>query len=702
MPIIVPPGTEGLEGLTLNGLDLNDGASFVLEALDFGKPEYRSEWANGTDADGDLLTREPRLANRTITARVRVVQQTTNALSLEKVEQVVQNVRAAARTTGGVALVWTPYDTTVNELTFYVLQGNVQGLPISHSGEDAGYLVRSPILTLELVCGPYGYGDEVLYGTSTTSSDPIVELVVSDIPGDAPADGTLVVTDMSTHDRRFLEWGQEGPNYDAATSLYVHGASMTLTGYNGWAVLRTGEYDPSATGANSVRITATSSYQAMCRTPRLTHVGSYRVRARVYGGKTTSQVRLAWQVGEGVWTRNPAASLVVANDWCDLDLGTIEISEATTGTHSWRGVIEAIETGGSTATVDVNGLQLIPIDSGYGKAVSVTGIDSTTPIGWTGYDTFIQAPGALSGKTLPIGGTWTTSGDALDFSVYATTTMPLYRGSAAYSDVNTGPKNGRLAIASGTASMTNTDVLAWFTNLYYATNALPSMGCVARYVDGSNFLSASLYATGTSTCTLIVEKTKAGTLSTVSYVNLTYKAPSRAAIRLNVTSGGDFTCTLYQVSSGTPFALGPEYASITGYDADLATGGTLDDGKAGVVDYNSGSAYGYYAAGVYLCFNGVYITAPSSDAVVYSGRRARIGVTERVHEASAGTYWGTIPTYRGGPVKVPCAGAAGASSRFAVRLKRKNVESFSDTEIADSTKVELYYRPLWTVARGAG
>ena len=152
-------------------------------------------------------------------------------------------------------------------------------------------------------CRPGGYGDLVT-GPVQTTAGPIVQVLVQNVPGDMPTDEAyIVITDQSSQARRHVEWGAEWLHYDAATSLVIDSDSLTLTGFSGTLYTFAGAYDPNATGPNTVGSTTFSTPTAMAGTGAQAHVGTFRVKARVYvdistGSGHNARYRLAWRAGD--------------------------------------------------------------------------------------------------------------------------------------------------------------------------------------------------------------------------------------------------------------------------------------------------------------------------------------------------------------------------------------------------------------------
>lgn len=147
-----------LEQWTLDGLALNDGTVLTLESLEAPPPSELEEWIKGADSHGALLAREPLCDNRTITMGLRVERQATMDLALAKIGLVVDKLKEAQRNANGLALVWVPADATLSG-TFRCLSGQISELPINI---QSGWLVKTPLVTLRLVCLPFLEGAEVI------------------------------------------------------------------------------------------------------------------------------------------------------------------------------------------------------------------------------------------------------------------------------------------------------------------------------------------------------------------------------------------------------------------------------------------------------------------------------------------------------------------------------------------------------------
>jgi hypothetical protein len=142
-----------IEGLVLHTLDLN-AAPWTLEALEVPPPGKRMEWTQGADADGALLLRDPLTENRVVTARVRVDQAASMDDALEQVHELVALLEDAETRVHGLPLHWTPAESTRTG-TFQVLAGEIVELPVEPTGQNAGWLQRTPVLTVRMTCAPF-------------------------------------------------------------------------------------------------------------------------------------------------------------------------------------------------------------------------------------------------------------------------------------------------------------------------------------------------------------------------------------------------------------------------------------------------------------------------------------------------------------------------------------------------------------------
>jgi hypothetical protein len=400
------------ESLILDGVELNDLTSdYVLRSIDFPVPKKRYEWVTGADADGAWLVRDPLFENRTIPMSLRVAQQATMDQALAKIAVLVGKLEEAEQQPDGLPLVWTPANST-KSITFHVLTGEVDGIPVTRDGADRGWLRNYPIVNLTLTCRPFGYGALVSAAASASGSTPLITVDVASVAGDVPAEGTIVVTDLASKSRRDALWGLEQRYYTpggGAAPLTLAAGSLVTTGFAGTAGTLAGAYL-----SNVITASAADQPTAICGTGNQPHIGTYRVRARVQAGSVAARFRLAWQDGDGPFSTNPPIAVPAAGGWCEIDLGPITIEPSALGAQRWTGRVEAYTTDGAAQTVYVNLLELIPAGEGYGRARAAYAYKSGVVVAREDFSGFTS--GNLNGRTAPAGGAWATAGDATDFA----------------------------------------------------------------------------------------------------------------------------------------------------------------------------------------------------------------------------------------------------------------------------------------------
>lgn len=649
------------EAFTLDSLALNDGTTFAVTSVSWPPPRQRQDWIGAADSEAQLLVRNPLHENRKVTLRILVVPQSTMDLALAKIAQVLDKLQKASQYTDGIGLVWTPATSTLS-CTFDVLSGEITDLPIDW---ENGWLAKSPEFTIELTCKPYWRGTETLTSTAS-SSTPYVEKEITGVTGDVPALGRLIVTDTASQSRRHVEWGLEGPlTYNASTSLLIDSDNMVTSGFGGSQTTQSGAYDPNASGNSVILAVARTSPTAMCGTGNLSHVGAFRVKGRFYASTGTS-VRLVWQAGDGPVSSNPWVVTPSTAGWAEIDLGQITIPVVVSGTQRWTGRVE-IKTSSGTNNTYLDYMVLVPLADGYGKSRAAYSYIAGALVGFDDF-TGTTATSALNARVAPAGGTWATSGDATDYTFADDFGEEQIVRSAASST------SGRFAIL-GTTNYTDTDISARVrvdsASPTQLTAALPSV--VARYVDSSNYLRASLMANGAY---LELTQVVAGVATTVLSAAFGYTTLVFYKIQLVVYAGGRAIATIYTDA-------GASLTSVEMSTTALATSGTLASGKVGLRDYNSGasSAARYY--------DNVTMATPAAEPiVVYSGRNMQIRHDDVIRQDSTGTYTGRPQSYKGTRFMVPVG-----TSRVMVKARRNDVETAADDNVTDATQIQIGWTP---------
>lgn len=667
------------EGVVLNGLDLNDGTNYTVESFTVPPAKKRPEWITGGDSNGARLAREALYENRTVTCRVRVEQKATMDLALAAVGALTDKLQEAEK--GGVDLVWTPADSTKSG-ALEVLMAEVDSLPVVVQGDDAGWYVKSPVAEVTLTCRPGIRGAEVV-GTPASSTDPLVTVELTGVTGDLPADGRLIVTDNATQSRRHVEWGLESLHYPTSSppSLLIDSDGLVTTGFAGTGTTRSGAYDPGAAGNSVIQATLATQPVAVCGTGNLSHVGTFRVKARVYAVATLPEqvwVRLAWSEGDGPYRANPYVTPPVINGWAEVDLGLIIVPAKVLGTQRWTGRIEASTTAVGT-TIDIDVLELIPAGEGYGVA---RGEYAYKPGVLVARDEFTGtiAGGGLNTRVAPLGGTWATAGAATDL-VFS----DLGGGETVIRSTTSDAGAGRLAVL-GATDYTNVEVgVDFFLN---AATGAPTTRVLLRYTDANNYAYAQVQhepAGYSSALSLLV--VVAGVTTALGGVVCPDARLAWHTLRVVASASGQ--CYAQVIKAGAVVA------TVSGQSSVLATAGALATGKPGFADLHA------ITGAVDRLYDNFYAATPAAEPIaVYSGQSLEVRSDSAIREDSTGTYWGPAPSYRGSRFTVPPAGAGARKVRVAVKARRNDVAVAADDNIADSLTVQANYSPRWlTVPR---
>jgi hypothetical protein len=652
------------EALTIDGLAVNDGTTFGMQSFDAPVPRQRQDWIGAADSETQLLVRNPLHENRKITARISVIPQSTMDTAHDKLLLLLDKLQKASRYTDGITMTWAPA-TGTRTATFDVLAGEITDLPIDW---ENGYLAKAPTITIELTCKPYWRGTETLTSTAS-SSTPITTLEIAGVTGDVPALGRLIVTDTATQSRRHVEWGLEGPlTYNNATSLILDSDNLVTTGFAG-VQFAGSAYDPNASGNNAIQVTLISGGAvAACGTGNQSHIGSFRVKARVSTANIDNLIRFSYRAGDGPWSSNEWAPLIQANNWIEVDFGTITIPTTLSGTQRWTGQVEMIGAASSPGVMYVDYLLLVPVSDGYGKARASY---SPTPGVIAGYDQFTSttAGSALNARVAPGGGTWATSGDATDFAFVdgtLTTTGELISRSVTSAA-------GRFALL-GTATPSDVAAEVKVLNDVWASNGTNSdQGVLMRWTNSSNFLCVVLRRVmssgGVPSAALEIRQMVAGVetvLASTSYIS------SRMSGTLMTVAGVAY-------SSGKVYAtltlLGATVATADANSTAVAAGGALATGNTGILDRSTFTGARYY--------DEFAVSTPAAEPVaVYSGRNMQIRYDDVFRQDSTGTYTGRPQSYRGSRFLVPVG-----TSRVLVKARRNDIEAAIDDQVTDATQI---------------
>lgn len=665
--ILVLDPSEVADGRTELALHPADGSPSAPIMIRTEGPDWGDAEVTPYDADGRYgsVPVAYRQANRVVTVPLLVQDLGTPARQLQQKVALLQRE-------GG----WLKRELPDGSVRYMDVVGATLGMG-GGSAQAAGLLDNEVDLSIEYLPDSYGDEEELAVTGGDTGSGEWIGVV--SVPGDHPARCRIVATEGSGSDQLGLLVGVRSRHYDdASTAALVYEAEdltpldaaaiVTLSGASGGASNNAVRHNNLSTEWTPVLSTEHAT------DGDLTHVGSYRVWARVYSSSSsTPSLRFLWDVGDFTAPAINDSYTIPMNSASYLaDLGEIRIDKFSAGVHRWKGVIQAKGvTSGDNVYIDKLWLQ--PLDEFASRAIY--GLD--TNIGLSSYsarDGFNQAAGNLSGKSATVGGAWATTGATTDFAVEATG----HTVQRSTSVVETGPR-----LASVGSSLTTMAVRADVTLPAIDAGKSVATGVVGRYVDGSNYFSAYLQTTDASRASLVATKTVAGGHSGGA------QSPPFAAdgttiyrIGLIVTSTGRYVAWVSLPDSDDPIMV------VGGQDSALATGGTLASGKPGLTDWSLATSPGTRTLDNFAAW------VPTTDAVIFANQSLEIRHDAFERETSDGGSYSRI-TPIGDLVRLPASGVEDRPCEIFLKATRGDFDRIPDSAAADALSVTVNARPSW-------
>jgi len=649
-----------------------------LVEMDLTPPDIEPMYATSADTEGDPFV-DSRFRNRIISLTF-ISTSSTDALLQAGIQSIQQKLEKLRREGGTLKMTTQAGTTAVGDVNFARFKPEFS--PDLYASNNHGLKY-----TLEFECKPLFRGAAVLQSDHAETTLPALIFTETTLVGDAPGLGKLVVdNDDATNSQYWLAWGVQSRYYDAATSaaLFYEAESRTAQGGSATAV---GPSGASGGGSNVMRNTAlATSYSSVLSTQasgagaHLSHVGTFRVWARVQMPTSNTgnvSVRLAWAEADFARVVQNEESLLTADlngTWRLVDLGLVTLTKVAQGTQRWEGRILAKSTTAGD-DIDVDCLFIIPTSEGYGEASGVQQFDTVTS--FSARDEFDQSVGVLTGKTAPVGGTWGGAGDADDFSVVGPGT--LQRTASSDADQNTG-RYVTLSTPSLTNVLVQIDTQA--NNVGGGGTARQWMGVLARYTDVNNWLFGGIGTVGSAQAWYLVIKRVAGTTTIRQAVSSFPIVSSGCTVRLAADASGRYALWVFRGQPGFPV--------MSGYDAVLATGGTLATGKVGIYDVL------VTATSAIRNYDNFFAAVPVIDAAVFPSQSLEIRNDRVIREDSGGTLWTTPSSYEGDYLLVPAAGKEARTARFFVKGSRNNPATGPDLSI-DDISARLTYTPRYLV-----
>jgi hypothetical protein len=375
-------------------LDLNEaGLQTTSAGVDFGEASIKAYLAEQQYGEGAVSFRVP---NRVITIPLMLGAGVTDSLAgdiaeEEEVRRKLNEKIALLQRQGGVLLRQRPgheplyADIVTASLTVPDVYGETGGV--------------EPNTVLKCECLPDFYGEEITLDPLEEDGQIVAVLQESGsqaaIKGDYPARTRIVLTEAAKADQRGALWGLRSTFFDATPTSALFFDAKDMTPINGATVVpKEGTFSGEAIelAASEAGVWHPLMTTDLSAGPdELTHVGSYRVAARVWAPVVGEQVRLVWSADDATApTTNAAQAVRGGEEFSIVDLGEIRLQRPPIGEHWWRGVLQVNSPGGA---VVVDRLWLQPVDDGAGK-LRATGTPTSTLLSPDSIGKYIEGEGA--------------------------------------------------------------------------------------------------------------------------------------------------------------------------------------------------------------------------------------------------------------------------------------------------------------------
>jgi hypothetical protein len=346
-PLVVTPGPLSVSEIA--HLDLSDGQTSLdllgdppwgLYLVEFTPPVVARENTYVPGPEGQRRVRS-RPQNAVGSARVRIDRQEESSASFaDDIDALQMMVESAHKRKG--TLTFEPPN--LDEVTY-----DIESCQITEAPADGPRMTkRMQEFVIEFECRPYGRLATIIAWTSQSLSGPLAaaEIDAADVPGHVDALAELTLTDTSSEDANFVEFGVGQQGYDPDAGLLIDDTEMDVSG----------DFVGTQTGTDPVTTALTTTSVPCCGTPAQTMGGRQKIAALVHSDADDVWLRFSWRLDEG-----PRAY----GRWIELRAGAtleptvavIDVGDAT----RWHGRFDAF-VGSGTATLLIHGAYVIPAE----------------------------------------------------------------------------------------------------------------------------------------------------------------------------------------------------------------------------------------------------------------------------------------------------------------------------------------------------
>jgi hypothetical protein len=359
--LVFDPVSEDAGNAELSVFDGSDGIELVSHS--YPTPQLDLLLASNVDMDGELPVSR-RYGNRTISLTV----ECRCADALRELQAKVAKVGAE-----GGTLQWTLPGG--EKITFDLLahQGFEPRFDIAYHTSLGAFCS----VDINLLAKPFGRGAEEDLGDNVETTLPVLVFTETDIKGDVPALGRLVIDEDQSQLQRFVVWGLQSRHYSSAATAALFFQAESCTALN-----TTGDAGPSgASGSTLVDGALAADHRNQFRLtnghvgPDVTHIGNFRVFARVQVPSTnagTVSVAFQQQVGATI-INNPDVAIDPAYEghWVIVDLGFVHLPGPEWGIPYFKALRTLARSTANNDAIYWDWVILIPFDEGHGEAASI-------------------------------------------------------------------------------------------------------------------------------------------------------------------------------------------------------------------------------------------------------------------------------------------------------------------------------------------
>lgn len=641
------------------------------EGIDYGDGEIAAYMA---DMERGSSPVDYRIPNRQIV--IPLILKTSGTTTFAQIRLLLQKKVARIQQEGG----WIKRTTASGSTVF----ADVVNATLKLGGDWMQGRTNNPVdinAELRLEAIPDWYGAEITLPDRVEVTNSELIWTETGVLGDYPGRLRLVVdNDQAGAPQLGLLWGIRSRHYSNSTTAQLKYEAETCTPLDA-AGIGGGVLSHSNLSTTWTAILSTNQGAAA-----LTHTGTYRVWARAAAvpsipGSPLPSIRLVWDVGDfALPSENAPVQIPGPSLFYVVDLGEVRLDRVPAGSHRWQGIIQGRGVAGGE-NVQFDKIWFQPVDEGAGVLRAPVNYEP----GLSSYlarDEFNQTAGAVSGKAAPVGGSWAgVAGSDTDDFVVEATGHNLQR-SAVSDAVNTGRL---IRLGSGTA----TDVVAQAAISRIVPIGVPAGGgggpppttlaagqmVAARVSSFANHLRAGWGGTGWA-----VQKVVGGVPTNLASVGASFAPNNWMAMRLYVSAAGLFS--FWAWPSGSP----PTKPTLTGFDAQLATGGPLASGGWGLYDIVTPP----------IAFTRLYDAfsawVPATDAVLHPSQSAELRTEGMFREEATGAAFGPVSHVVGDLPRIPASGSESRTVQFFLKASRGDFAGLPDTG-TDDLSARVTYRP---------